>query len=52
MEDRKPLDGWEVLSTSQERLSKEVDCRRSKESVNGKSKIHVGYVKLEILIRY
>lgn len=41
-----------MLSTSQERLLKEVDCRGGRESVNGKSKIHVGCVKLEIPIRY
>lgn len=39
MEDRKPLDGWEVFSMSQERLLKEIDCRGGRESVSGKSKI-------------
>lgn len=37
---------------SWEGLLKEEDCRGSWESVSGKSQIHVGYVKLEMPIRY
>lgn len=42
MEDRKPLEGWEVLSTSQKRLLKEVDCRRGREVLMGSQKFMSG----------